>query len=465
VKKILLLTANPKNTEKRRLDEEIREIQESLQRSRCRNKFEIIPKQAIRPDDLQRALLDCEPQIVHFSGHGAGSKGLVLENDDGQMKFVSAESLARLFKLFKHQVECVLLNACYSEIQAKAIHQHIDHVVGMDQAIGDQAAIKFAVGFYDALGADRDYADAFEFGLAAIDLEGISETATPKLKRRSPSSSPIPEILKVAHQFAPVLKPIPQNSEQEIRSRIFISYKHGHAFSQDEEVVMAVFDALREHHDVFIDQAILVGTPWAKSIETELEEADFFISFLTEQSVSSEMVKGEIEKAYYLGKHKGKPLILPVRLAYQEPFGYPLSVYLNSLNWAFWDSSADTSRLVRELQQAIAGHDFATDSSNRNRKLTSVYPQSRSVIPQPHPYAQPVVSLESAEGTMDSESRFYVERDKDMIALSTIQRKGVTITIKGPRQMGKSSLLMKVIDTAIKAGKTVVFLDFQMFDP
>ena len=184
MKKILILTANPKNSDKLRLDEEVREIQEGLQRSRSRDQFEIIAKWAVRPDDLRRALLDHEPHIVHFSGHGAGEKGLILENNAGQMKRVSGPSLARLFKLFKDKVECVLLNACYSEVQAAAIHQHVDCVIGMNQSIGDAAAIEFAVGFYDGLGAGRPYSDAFEFGVSAIDLEGISETATPQLKQR-----------------------------------------------------------------------------------------------------------------------------------------------------------------------------------------------------------------------------------------------------------------------------------------
>jgi hypothetical protein len=71
MKKILILTANPKNTDKLRLDEEVREIEEGLQRSRRRDQFEIISRWAVRPDDLRRALLDHEPQIVHFSGIGS----------------------------------------------------------------------------------------------------------------------------------------------------------------------------------------------------------------------------------------------------------------------------------------------------------------------------------------------------------------------------------------------------------
>lgn len=189
VRKILILTANPKNTSRLRLDEEVREIQEGLQRSRSRDQVEIVSRWAVRTDDLRRALLDHEPQIVHFCGHGAGADGLALEDNSGQMQLVSSEAIARLFKLFQGTVECVVLNACYSEVQAEAIHQHIDYVIGMSDEIGDRAAIKFAVGFYDGIGANRSYEDAFEFGLNAIDLEGLPETLTPQLKRRDFSDS------------------------------------------------------------------------------------------------------------------------------------------------------------------------------------------------------------------------------------------------------------------------------------
>ncbi len=185
VKKILIVSANPTNTNQLRLNEEVREIQDGLERSKSRDKFEIITKLAVRTDDLRRALLDREPQIVHFCGHGAGDEGLALEDNTGQMQLVNTESLARLFKLFKDKIECVLLNACYSEVQAEAIYQHINCVVGMNQALGDRAAIKFAVGFYDALGAGRSYEDAYEFGCSAIDIENIPEYSTPVLKSRN----------------------------------------------------------------------------------------------------------------------------------------------------------------------------------------------------------------------------------------------------------------------------------------
>ena len=68
VKTILVLAANPKGTSPLRLGEEVREIQDGLDRSRRRDRFRIEQRWAVRPKDIQRALLDCCPQIVHFSG-------------------------------------------------------------------------------------------------------------------------------------------------------------------------------------------------------------------------------------------------------------------------------------------------------------------------------------------------------------------------------------------------------------
>ena len=184
-KKILILTANPTDTDRVRLDKEVREIQAGLDRARKRDQFEIISRWATRPNDLRRALLDHNPSIVHFSGHGAGENGIVLEGDDGKMKLVSTTSLAKLFSIFKNEVDCVLLNACYSETQSQAISQHINYVIGMDKAIGDRAAIEFAIGFYDAIGAGRTIEEAFEIGCVSIELENIPEALTPVMKRKS----------------------------------------------------------------------------------------------------------------------------------------------------------------------------------------------------------------------------------------------------------------------------------------
>jgi len=185
VKTVLILTANPKNSTPLRLDEEIREIDAGLTRSKNRDQFKLEQRWATRPRDFQRALQDFNPQIVHFSGHGIGEGGLALEDDSGQAKLVSGAALGGTFELFADQVECVLLNACYSEVQADAIVQHIPYVIGMNQAVGDTAAREFAVGFYDALGAGKSIEIAFKFGCNSIRMAGISEDLTPVLKKRA----------------------------------------------------------------------------------------------------------------------------------------------------------------------------------------------------------------------------------------------------------------------------------------
>ncbi|MHC5771200.1 MAG: CHAT domain-containing protein [Nostoc sp.] len=183
VKTILILAANPTNTSRLRLDAEVREIEEGLQRADKGGQFKLVQKWAVRSRDFYRAILEHRPQIVHFSGHGTGIDGIVLEDETGQATLVGKEELSKLFKLFAVKgVECVVLNACYSEVQAEAISQYIKYVIGMTQAIGDKAAISFAVAFYDALGAGETVEFAFDLGCSQ--LIRLKEEDTPVLKTR-----------------------------------------------------------------------------------------------------------------------------------------------------------------------------------------------------------------------------------------------------------------------------------------
>jgi CHAT domain len=202
-KTILFLAANPKGTTSLRLDQEIRDIAEGLQRSQHREQFRLEQRWATRPRDVQRALLDCQPYIVHFSGHGSGEEGLALESDNGTLQFVDATALAGLFELFAPQIACVVLNACYSEVQATAIAQHIPHVIGMKQAIGDRAALEFSIGFYDALGAGQPIEFAYKLGCSAIRMSGIPEELTPTLQP-IPLTAQNPSPISIS----PILKPL-----------------------------------------------------------------------------------------------------------------------------------------------------------------------------------------------------------------------------------------------------------------
>jgi len=181
--RILFMEANPVDTGKLRLDEEFREIKNRIQQSEFRDRFELVCEWAVRVDDIMRCLMSHKPDIVHFSGHGEYGE-ILLENNDGTAYAVPAGALSKLFSLLKDNIRCVVLNACYTEPQAKSISEHIDYVVGMSTAIKDKAAINFASSFYQALGFGRDIETAFDLGCLQIEMKGLNEQDTPKLLKR-----------------------------------------------------------------------------------------------------------------------------------------------------------------------------------------------------------------------------------------------------------------------------------------
>jgi WD40 repeat protein len=205
VKTILILAANPQNTAPLRLDREIRQIDEGLRRANKRELYKLEQKWAVRSRDFYRAILDYQPHIVHFCGHGAGEEGIVLEDDTGKMALVQTNALASMFKLFaKKGVECVILNACYSEVQAEAISQYVNYVVGMNRAVGDRAAVAFAVAFYDAIAAGYEVEEAYELGCSQ--MMSFRENEIPVLKTKKIPNSAIDDI---AINFEEVIGPNP----------------------------------------------------------------------------------------------------------------------------------------------------------------------------------------------------------------------------------------------------------------
>jgi pterin-4a-carbinolamine dehydratase len=203
-KSILFLAANPRETTSLRLQEEEREIKDKL-RSQGYGKVPIYSSGATRPRDIQQAMLDSKPQIVHFSGHGIGEEGLVFEDMDGQTKLISSEALADLAKIFAERgLECIVLNACYSKYQAEAIVQHIPHVIGMSQAVGDRAAIELSSGFYGAVGSGESIEFAYRLGCNAIALAGLQGHLIPVLfGKQQKQSSLIEESVKRASSMYP----------------------------------------------------------------------------------------------------------------------------------------------------------------------------------------------------------------------------------------------------------------------
>lgn len=180
---VLFCAADPDDEKRIRTDREFSRIREILAHSGTSPRQGPAirlhqPRLALRANDLTRALNETQPGLVHFAGHGSGASGICLENNLGRSQAVRGDALASLFRQFTHCVKAVVLNACFTEIQAHAIAQHVDAVIGTRGAIGDEASVAFAVGFYQALNNGCPVADAFQLGCAEVGIEGLSGDKT-----------------------------------------------------------------------------------------------------------------------------------------------------------------------------------------------------------------------------------------------------------------------------------------------
>jgi len=192
---ILFLAANPDGTSPLRLDREIKAITEALQTSPGGNRFEIAQSWAAGDREIQDGLLRYKPGILHLSGHGNRTGRPVLEGEtavrdlhgSGSRSSTSSRDdlwllgLLRVFGAVRGQTRCVVLNICHSEAIAQALAQVTGCALGMSDAIGDEAAIRFSWSFYNALGHGLSVKAAFDAATGQIAMGGWPMDSTPRL--------------------------------------------------------------------------------------------------------------------------------------------------------------------------------------------------------------------------------------------------------------------------------------------
>lgn len=177
--KVLFMTANPKDTQAIQLTKEYKEV-ETLQHvmdQQDRYEVKLVPNTSTQ-EFMQRIMAE-QPRILHFSGHGTGQAGLIFHDSNDNAQFANSQALGAMFSVFKStiQIDCVILNACYSIDQAQAIAQYVPFVIGTNQEVADNKAITFTRGFYTTCFAGMPYDQAFFAGRAQILMEGLPEGA------------------------------------------------------------------------------------------------------------------------------------------------------------------------------------------------------------------------------------------------------------------------------------------------
>src|SRR5262249_46272688 len=156
-------------------------ISQKIRLGTFHDQVELVLELAVRVSDLQAALLRHQPDIVHFSGHGSHSSGIVLEDEAGNRKVVNRRALSELFRILKDNIRVVVLNACYARDQARILSETIDFTIGMNDALDDRAAITFASYFYQSLAFGRSVEEAFDLAVNQLDLESLACAQVPEL--------------------------------------------------------------------------------------------------------------------------------------------------------------------------------------------------------------------------------------------------------------------------------------------
>ncbi len=438
VKIILVLAANPKGTSRLRLDTEVRDIEAGLQRSKNRDQFVLTQKWAVRPRDIQRAMLDVSPHIVHFSGHGAGDEGLVFEDETGRPKLVEGQALARLFDLFSDRVECVVLNGCYSEVQARSIAQYIKSVIGMTQAIGDQASIEFSVGFYDALGAGRPVDFAYKLGCSAIALAGIPENLTPVLIQKTNGVKP----------FISNTTPQPEQQRRNQKIELFLSYSHSDEMLKDQLAKHLKLLARQQVISAWHDRDIGAGTEWASQISTHLETAKVILLLISSDFLASDYCY-DIELSRAMERHEsGEARVIPVILRAVDwtnaPFGRLQALPNNAKPITTWENQdlafANVVKGIRLVCEELLREEQVIETIQKRGIVAS------ELTVQDSEFLKESFQIFEVFKTSGVPTVTFVEpQNFHLIKLALIQP-GVGVVIEGPSGIGKTTALRKALE-------------------
>ncbi len=240
------------------------------------------------------------------------------------------------------------------------------------------------------------------------------------------------------------------------RKRFFVSYRR--RADPDRGLAHLLFDRLkRAGHEVFIDIEMPIGTRWVAEIERRIAWCDYLVVLLSEDSIHSEMVQGEVRRAHHRYAQVGSPGILPIRVCYQGPLGYELDSFLSPIQQRLWTGPEDSERVLADVL-AIAAVGAGEIEASPTDSEAAVLPDPGRPLPAQDPRV-----LRAPGGALRADDPFYIRREADTRVDTAAATLGETLVIKGPRQVGKSSLLVRYLQGCQDAGKRFAFVDFQSF--
>jgi Tfp pilus assembly protein PilF len=180
VKKILMLAANPDNIESSRKRTGIKEIRSALNRAKAYHGqlFDIEDRLETSAIDISQELSAIQPYIINIAGCEDGIQMVTLRsNPDGSTLVNPAKIIADLFKHYADDVECVVLNGCYSKEQSIEIAQYIKYVIGINHLVDDSEAVVFLNEFYYQLGSRKGVKNSYEISCNHLQRSGTTDNS------------------------------------------------------------------------------------------------------------------------------------------------------------------------------------------------------------------------------------------------------------------------------------------------
>jgi hypothetical protein len=164
MKCILVLAANPQSTDRLELEREADLIRAQLVKGRYGKDFEVRTEIGVRIEDLRRYLSEHQPTILHVVGHGSATGQMELADGSDRVAVVKPDDIADLFATEQQQIECVILNNCFSEEIADALMEFIPCTIGIDEDNYNRPPVTFISEFYQSIFKGKGYYGAYELG-------------------------------------------------------------------------------------------------------------------------------------------------------------------------------------------------------------------------------------------------------------------------------------------------------------
>ena len=264
---------------------------------------------------------------------------------------------------------------------------------------------------------------------------------------------------------------------------VFVSYNHKD--EGEKEALLAHLSVLERAGliEVWVDDRIDGGADWAEAIKQAIDQAHVAVLLISANFLTSDFILGSEVPAFLERRSNAGVTVFPViaKACAWQAFDWLSKLNVRPKNGRpIWSGSPaqideDLSAIVTEVA-ALA-----------KQVKTRPEPGPISSTPEPAPELgnSPPPSLEPIEppyGTMRPDSRYYIERAADHNCLTLIgQPFASTIFVQAPRQMGKSSLMRRMIgsrrisarrrsvssasQSAISAGPSMEILDLNMRGP